>query len=290
MADLVVHTLTQPAVAVQDRALGVARMADLFAAVPADRRLDPRVARQRGTLFAFDNTTFLEVLDPVDSGHTRHRFVTRNGPGFYMISADLANDDVDAVGEELSQLGKRVVAGGPGHGNVRHSWHLDPRDCGRLLVMLAVKRDRRDNREWAGAFHHEDIVHNTRFIREIAGVIARTPDPQGESRTYSDLGMNMAPLDDGRGALGWRGPTGNVFEFWPADAWEGAPVGERRDYAICLRVHDVAMLKARMACWGLRFSDDVAGGRSISSIDPVLGVRFALESAWRGEVAEARLI
>lgn len=290
MSDLVVHTLTQPAVAVQDRALGVARMSDLFAAVPADRRLDPQVARQRGTLFAFDNTTFLEILDPVGPEHTRHRFVSRNGPGFYMISADLSNDNPDAVGAELARLGKRVVAGGSGHGNVRHSWHLDPRDCGRLLVMLAVKRDRRDNREWAGAFHHEDIVHNTRFIREVAGVIARTADPQGEGRVYSELGMSMGAINGGRGAVGWHGPTGNVFELWPADAWEGAPVGERRDYAISLRVHDVARLMARMACWGLTFSDDVAGGRCLSSVDPVLGVRFALELAWRGDVAEARLI
>lgn len=282
MPALSAHSVVQPAVAVRERNAAVGRMADLFACVPTDRQITIEIARDHGTLYAFDNRTYLEILDPVGPGHTRHRFIEKNGPGFYMISVDLLNDDPDEVAQEIKRLGKRVVAGGPGRGNVRHSFHIHPADAAGLLMLLAVKRDRMDNRMWAGATHYEDIPHNTRFIREVAGVIARCADPQAEARGFADMGFVMQPIEhEGRatGAWGWRGQTGNVLELWPADAWEGPAVTSRRDYAVVLRVHDIDRLRQRTAPWELHFHASRTG-RLISNPDAVLGSRFALEPAF----------
>jgi hypothetical protein len=85
----------------------------------------------------------------------------------------------------------------------------------------------------------------------------------------------MEPI--GQGAYGWRGPTGSVLELWPPDSWEGPPVDTRRDYAIVIKPNDRSGLLRRMTHLEFRFQDGVAGGRLMSSVDPVLGIRFALE-------------
>ena len=276
MSKLKAYAVTQPAVAIRNLDAAIARMAELFAAVPADRHItSEKVRRESGTLYAFENHTYFEILDPVGEGHQRQRFVDRHGPAFYMISVDLANDDPVEVEGELKRMNKRVVQPSPPRGNIKQGWHIHPKDACDLLMLLAIKYDRNDNREWAGPEHHLDIPGNTRYVREVAGVIARTSDPASEQACFGDMGFEMTELRDG--GWGWRGATGNVLELWPPNGWQGPSLDERRDYAVVLRPKDRAGLLARMERMGLSFTHGLASGRSLSTVDPTLGCRFAVD-------------
>src|SRR5262245_18000092 len=146
MAKLSVYSISQPALVVEDLEVAVDRMHDLFGAVPSERLLG------RNAVYAFENETFLELLGPVDEGHTRWRFLRKFGPGYYMFCADLANTDLDEVEAELARLGKRIVDGGRHRyeGNVRAGYLIHPQDAGGKIMLLTVMADRRENGLWAG--------------------------------------------------------------------------------------------------------------------------------------------
>jgi hypothetical protein len=250
-------------------------MADLFAAVPTDREFGVEDAKEHGTVFAFDNNTYFEVLDPLDEGHTRFRFLTRNGPGAYMVSCALDNEEWQPVGASLRAAGIRVVIEGPFGENHVYRWHMHPKDAGGLLVLSSIMKDRNDNADWAGARFAEDVPYNTRYVSEVRGLIGRSRDPEEEAPTYSAIGFAMVPL--GGGGFGWRGPTENVLELWPSDAWPGPSVDTRRDYALAIKPSDRDGLLRRLRHLGFSFQDGAAGGRLLTSVDPVLGIRFAIE-------------
>lgn len=255
----------------------------LFGALPSARLPD------YNAVYAFDNNTFLELLGPVNDEHTRARFLRKFGPGFYMICSTLEGQDEHAVEEELKCRGKRIVRSMQ-HKNIRKTWHIHPQDSGGFLTLLAVKTDMRDNREWCGEHYHAYIRGNTRYVDEVGGVLARTVDPAAEAPIFAPLGFAMTPAGDG--AWKWVGRGGTVFELWPADAWVGERANERvservnerlddrRDYAICLRTRHLPALLERFAACGLTGIGNVGGvegRRWLSSTDPVLGVRFAVE-------------
>jgi len=275
MHPILAHSIIQTAVVTRSRAEGVARVADLFAAVPVDLPDGPEGGKVKGTVFAFRNNSNLEVLDPLEPDHTRHRFLDRHGPGAYMLSCSLQNTDWQAVGDSFRETGVRSVLEGPFGVKHRYRWHLHPKDAGGLLILTSVMQDRDDNADWAGPHWDEDIATNTRFVDEVRGYIARTPDPVAECAPFGRVGFAMVPLEGG--GQGWHGPTGSVLELWPSDAWEGDAVTGRRDFAMVLKARDRTGLLRRMAHLGFTFQPGVAGGRLLSSIDPVLGVRFAID-------------
>ena len=268
MSAIRIHSLVQPALTVRDLPEAVDRVHALLAAVPSEQNA------WGNAVYAFGNTTFLELLGPVNESHTRWRFLRDFGPGLYMFCVDLANGDRREVDDELARLGKRVVAPGRETANITAGWHIHPRDACNLLMLFALKRDPTDNTDWAGPKCRDYVPGNTRFASQVAGVLARTTDPAGEARCFGELGFGMAPLTDG--ACGWRGPTGTIVELWPADAWAGNRVERRRDYALCLRASATDRLIDRLTACGLAGEQGRAGGRWLSSIDPILGVRFAV--------------
>jgi hypothetical protein len=274
MGELAVYSIAQPALVVDDLEVAVDRMHDLFGAVPSER------LPGRNAVYAFENETFLELLGPVEEGHTRWRFLRRFGPGYYMFCADLENTDLDEVEGELARLGKRVVDGGRRkyEGNVLAGYHIHPRDACGMIMLLTVKSDRRENGLWAGFSYRAYIPGNSRYVREIRGVLARTADPAAEAPGFGEMGLAMAPLG-ATGAWGWQGRTGTRFELWPATSWAGGPVDERRDYALCLRARDVSALLARLSRFGLAGERRAADGRWLTNPDPVLGVRRGVEGA-----------
>ncbi len=107
------HSIVQTAAVTRSRAESVARVADLFAAVPIDLKRGPDAGKVDATAFAFHRSSNLEALDPLAEGHTRHRFLRRNGPGACMLSCALLNDDAKEVGESLRADGVRVAIEGP---------------------------------------------------------------------------------------------------------------------------------------------------------------------------------
>lgn len=276
MTPVQTHSIVQTAVVVRSRDEGVARVADLFAAVPVDLEGGPESGKVKGTVFAFNNRTNLEVLDPLEPDHTRHRFLDRNGPGAYMLSCALQNDVWQTVGASFREKGVRSVLEGPFGEKHLYRWHLHPKDAGGLLILTSVMKDRNDNADWAGPNWANDIPFNTRFVDEICGYAARTVNPATECETFAKVGFTMEPLIGG--GMGWLGPSGNVLELWPADEWDGPPVTARRDFALVLKARDRQGLIGRLQHAGLTFQEGVAGGRLLSSIDPVLGVRFAIEA------------
>ncbi|MBV1688873.1 hypothetical protein KRR38_14625 [Novosphingobium sp. G106] len=269
-------SIIQTAVVTHSRSEGVARVADLFAAVPVDLEGGSDAGKVKGTVIAFANGTNFEVLDPLEENHTRYRFLRRNGPGAYMLSCSLENEDWKAVGESFAAHGVRAVVEGPFGQKHLYRWHLHPKDAGGLLILTSVMKDRDDNADWAGENWANDIPFNTRFVEEIRGYAARTLDPVAESETFGKVGFTMRPLAGG--GMGWRGPTGNVLELWPQDSWDGPAVDQRRDFAVVLKASNREGLLRRMSHLGFTFMDGVAGRRILSSIDPVLGVRFAIET------------
>jgi hypothetical protein len=275
MTGITTHSILQTAVVTQSRAIGMARMADIFAAVPTDRPGGVEDAKHHGTVFAFNNNTYFEVLDPLAPGHTRQRFLTRNGPGAYMLSCALENSEVAPVSAALQAAGVRAVIEGPFGENHVYRWHMHPKDAGGLLVLSSIMKDRRDNTDWAGPHFNEDAAFNTRYVSEIRGLIGRSTDPETESPAFTAIGFTMQPL--GGGGHGWRGPTQNALELWPQDAWLGENIDKRRDYAVLIKPSDREGLLRRMGHLGFTFQPGVAGGRLLSSIDPDLGVRFAIE-------------
>jgi hypothetical protein len=273
MAVLAAHALVQPAVVVHDLDAGVDRMHELFLAVPSERNDTREFAN---AVYAFGNNTYLELLDGRYEEHTRARFLRQFGAGMYMFCIDIERAEPAAVEAELERAGVRVVAPGRATENITAGWHLHPRDCGGLLVLHAMKRDLTDNTDWAGHKCQAYVPGNTRVIAELRGVIARTPNPAGEAHRYGDLGLPMEPLSSA-GAFRWRGPTGTLFELWPADAWPGESVDSHRDYALCLPSTEPEAAIARLNRAGLDFVPAMLPGRLLSSIDPVLGVRFLIE-------------
>lgn len=271
-----VHSLVQPAVVVDDLDAASDRVFELFRAAPSERNDSETF---RNAVYAFGNDTYLELLDGMHEGHTRMKFLRNFGPGLYMLCVDVGNDDPEEVASDLDRLGIRVVAPGRETVNIVRGWHLHPRDAGGILVLLALKKDKTDNRDWAGHQAAAYVASNTRVVDALGGVLARTTGPRGESKRFGDLGFGMEPIAEADGALGWRGPTGTLLELWPANAWQGDDVSDRRDYALCFTSKDQQASVRHLEACGLRPAEGSHGGRWLSTVDPVLGVRIAVEAA-----------
>ena len=290
MTRLSPYSISQPAVVVADVDQAIDRIHALFGAVPSERLMGanegngkvPAESAAGNAVYAFEDTTFLELLGPVAEGHTRCRFLRRFGPGYYMFCADLENADPQEVADELERLQVRVVAGGVSQrsARVRASFHLHPKDAGGTLVLLAVKEDLNDNRDWAGESYRAYVAGNTRAVRAIKGVAARTSDPSGEAQRFVRLGFEMSPLENG--GWGWRGQGGTALELWPSDAWQGEAIEDRRDYALCLTPRDPTRLVRRLEECGLKGQEGPAR-RWLSSVDPVIGVRWLVDESAQEE-------
>ncbi len=86
----------------------------------------------------------------------------------------------------------------------------------------------------------------------------------------------MVPV--GSVGWGWRGEGGTVLELWPEDAWDGESVDEKRDYALCLTAREPDTLVQRLERSGLK-GQDGPRERWLSSVDPIIGVRWAVEAS-----------
>ena len=273
------YSLVQPAVIVRDLDTGVDRMHELFGAVPSERNDDHSVFAN--AVYAFGNNTHLELLDGMHESHTRWRFLERRGPGLYMLCVDLTNEQVDRpadVEEEITRHKKRIVQKDTVTENIVNGWHLHPHDTGNLLILLALKRDTADNRDWAGLNSQEYVRGNTRVINQVRGVVARSTNPAAESATFAEVGLAMRELSaDGR--WGWEGATGTVFELWPEDAWPGERPESYRDYALLVTAHDPEAVLHRTRQAGLAMQRELGSGRWLTDVDSVLGVRLIVERA-----------
>jgi hypothetical protein len=197
-----------------------------------------------------------------------------------MLCVDTNNDRVDRPGEieaELTSRGKRIVQKDRVTENIVNGWHLHPNDTENLLILLALKRDTSDNRDWAGLQSREYVRGNTRVISQVRGVVARTSGPEAEAAGFAEVGLAMREL--GAGGWGWEGATGTVFELWPEGAWPGDGLARGRDYALLVTALDPGAVLDRMGQVGLESAGEAAGGRAVTGIDPVLGVRFLVEQA-----------
>lgn len=273
MPALNAYSLVQPAVAVRELDVAVDRMHELFLAVPSERNDTREFAN---AVYAFGNNTYLELLDGRYEGHTRMRFLEQFGPGLYMLCVDIAPAEPAAIEAELAAAGVRVVQKGRETANIPAGWHLHPRDAGGILVLHALKKDLADNSDWAGHQCRAYVPGNSRVISELRGVVARTPDPASEAARFAAIGMLMEPADGG--GQRWTGATGTVVELQPPGAWPGPAVDAHRDYALLLAANDPAAVAARLAANGTAGVGTHAG-RLMTEVDPVLGVRFAIEPA-----------
>jgi hypothetical protein len=81
---------------------------------------------------------------------------------------------------------------------VKHIWHLHPRDTHGVLLAAALRADHDDNGAWAGAAWREDVGTNTRVVRSILGVSLASEDPVAMVETYTYLGFRFGPpFEDG---------------------------------------------------------------------------------------------
>jgi hypothetical protein len=271
---LSVFSAEQLVVAVPEIEAGCDRMHELFAALPSER------LPGFNAVYAFRSNTFLELLQPRDPSDPRARFLARNGPGFYMICATLHQRNADEITGELERLGKNVVRS-LAHKNVLKTWHIHPKDAGGLLVMLAARVELTDNAEFAGVHYWAYVDGNSRWAEEIHGLMVRTADPTEVASAWESIGF-AGKSAAGNPVWNWHGAGGTALELYDHHAWPGEDVSGRRDYAILLRTRKSEQLTGRLERAGLHMAARV-NGRWLSSVDPVLGVRFAVEAGTGGD-------
>lgn len=186
---LSIRHVVQPAVLVDDMNAAIDWLARTFLAYPSER-VDIANAGVNNAVYAFSNQTYLELIEPYNPESSAYRLLRRNGPGWHMLSADLAPVDVDEVDTAIRATGVRVVQ----HNHtqfVAGAWHLHPRDTGGVLLNLAIPAKPDEHGMWAGWAWRQYVSTNTRVVDRILGVSMVTDDLVRARAVYSSLGFDF---------------------------------------------------------------------------------------------------
>jgi len=159
-------------------------------------RVDIKNTGVNNAVYAFDNHTFLELIEPYEPGASAYRLLERYGDGWHMVCVDLVETSSEQTAADLAAAGVRSVRENSTR-QVKHIWHLHPKDTEGVLLAIAVRADRDDNAAWAGAAWRAYVPTNTRVVRSILGISLAAADPSALVKTYTRLGFRFGePYDD----------------------------------------------------------------------------------------------
>jgi len=200
--ELQVEHVIQPAILCRDIDRTMDFLHTLLGIFPSER-VDIKNTGVNNAVYAFGGMTFLELIEPYDPGCAAMRLLERFGEGWHMLTVDLVPAPPEAIERRLAEANVRVVR----HNRTPHVqgiWHLHPRDTGGVLLAMAVRADRDDNRAWAGPAWREYVRTNTRVVQSVAGVSIATDDLDATAARYTRLGFRF----DRR----WRDAADTVLE------------------------------------------------------------------------------
>lgn len=150
-------------------------------------------------IYPFGDETFMELIAPYDPSMAPARLLNRTGEGWFMLNADIVDDQpVEEIDREIRATGVRVARGGVHEDGKSGAWHLHPQDAGGVLLALYVRQDRPDHTDWAGLTWKHFVETNRRVVDSIIGVSLATRDLSTTASLYHSLGFRFADeFEDG---------------------------------------------------------------------------------------------
>lgn len=248
-----VEHVLQPALLCRDLDATMDRLHLLFGLYPSER-VRITFAGVHNAVYALGGMTFLELIEPFDPKSSASRLLERSGEGWHMLSVDLASDPSNplepaAVDAQLGHLGVKVVHRGSSP-HVRAAWHLHPRDTGGVLLLLALRADPDENRDWAGAAWREYVASNSRVIDRILGVSLCTQRLEDTAERYRELGFRFGGEREDRGdrVLQADCPRGTFLQL-------RSPASERAPCAALLASRGPGLFHLALRCRDLEGSE-----------------------------------
>lgn len=252
-----IEHILQPAILCRDIDRTMDFLHALLGAYPSER-IEIPYAGVRNAVYAFENMTFLELIEPYDPKASAMRLLERNGEGWHMLSVDVEDESPEKVDERLKALGTRVVHKSATE-HVKGEWHLHPRDAGGVLLLLAMRNDFGENGAYAGWHWREYVKTNTRVVRSIAGVSVVCEDADTGRADFEKFGIEFAHslTDEGDIVLQANLARGTFFQL-RTPGHERAPSAEalkRRGpglFHLCFAVNDLDTALAAVERAGAR--------------------------------------
>jgi methylmalonyl-CoA/ethylmalonyl-CoA epimerase len=254
---LTVEHVLQPALLCREIDRTMDFLHGLLGIYPSER-VDIKNTGVNNAVYAFEGQTFLELIEPYDADCPAMRLLNRHGEGWHMLTVDLVDGAPEAAARGLEAAGVRVVRENSTR-QVKHIWHLHPRDTHGVLLAVALRADHDDNSAWAGAAWREYAGTNTRVVRSILGVSLASEDPAAMVETYTCLGFRFGPsFEDGgdsvREATTPRGTFLQVRSPTRADAPSAAWLERRGSglYHLAFATDDLGRVRAACERMGVR--------------------------------------
>lgn len=248
--------LIQPAILCRDIHATMDRLHAMFGIYPSER-VDIRDTGVNNAVYALGGFTFLELIEPYETGSAAYRLLERFGEGFHMTAVDLEPQEPAEVDEALEAAKVRVVRRNK-TSKIRGAWHLHPKDTHGVLVALAIKSDPDDNSAWAGPAWTQYVKTNSRVLSRVLGVSVACESLDAAVRRYSDLGFSFGDRFEHLGdvVVEAQTPRASVLQLRTPKR-PASPAQEqltRRGEGLChllLEAHDLAIASERMASAGV---------------------------------------
>ncbi len=276
MSILKVEQVTQPAILVQDMDSAMRWMYEMFGAYPSER---VNIVRSglNNAVYAFHDTSTIELIEPYNPQSSAYRLLQRTGPGWHMLTMDIEKHEYAALDAAIEDTGIRVVQK---EGPPRAGWHLHPKDTHGLLLYLGDRADHDDLGPWAGHPWREYVSTNTHVIRSVMGVSLTVDNLDAARETYTKLGLTFGhAFHDGHDEVVEATATrGNVLqlrhgltESSPARAWRN----ERGEglFHLILRAPSLEVVRDRLYRVGGRIVEE-GTGILVTDAASTLGVRM----------------
>lgn len=209
-----IEHILQPAILCRDLDRTMDLLHAMLGIYPSERVSIP-YAGVRNAVYAFNDMTFLELIEPYDEKSSAARLLERNGEGWHMLSVDLVDASPDEVDRRLAELNVHVVHKSSSE-HVKAEWHLHPRDAGGVLLLLALRNNHDESGAYAGWRWREYVATNTRRVHSILGVSAVTDRLQEAAERYRVLGFEFGEQvseDSGDAVLQANCPRGTFFQL-----------------------------------------------------------------------------
>jgi catechol 2,3-dioxygenase-like lactoylglutathione lyase family enzyme len=210
---LTVEHVIQPAWLIKSMDQTMDLLQALLGAYPSER-VDIKNTGVNNAVYAFEEMTFLELIEPYEPGCSALRLLERAGEGWHMISMDLVEQPNETVEALLDQAKVRVVRRNK-TAFIKGAWHLHPRDTEGVLLNLAMRADPNDNSAWAGPPWRQYVHTNTRVVHSIPGTSLVTDDLARSREVYTRLGLSFGAEQDDAGdtVIEARTPRGSWFQI-----------------------------------------------------------------------------
>jgi hypothetical protein len=179
----------QPAILCRDIDATMDRLHAMFGIYPSER-VDIRDTGVNNAVYALGGFSFLELIEPYETGSAAYRLLERFGEGFHMTAVDLEPQEPAQVDAALEAANVRVVRRNQTT-KIRGAWHLHPKDTHGVLIALAIKADPDDNGAWAGPAWREYVSTNSRVLSRVLGVSVACESLEAAVARYGNLGFSF---------------------------------------------------------------------------------------------------